>query len=890
MGAMHEIANRRPGAVRQSPGASSWSVQTLLLALVAVTMLPVVSLVAYADWRHYAQAREQAAQSVLNLAEVTANNTENFLEDARMMMGKLAARPGIRRADGQACDPIFASFKDLYPQFANFSQASIDGELICSTTRQPGDQRTPVADTAWFRSVVHARRFIVAPPYRGPVTGKIVSVLAHPVFGEDGQLVGSIQLPVDLVGFRPVVASNRLPPSTLITIVDSRGVIVARSVAPEKFVGTARLDSPIIRQVLTQRSGTTISSSVEGIERIYGFVPITGTDWIALSGIATEAVFHVARQSALWDAVGGGLTVVLATVLALALGRRITRPAAALRSAAQRVAAGSLATRAATDGPTELAQVALQFNAMLDAHAQQTRLLQASEAEFRLLFETSLEGILLTQADGQVLRANPAVCRLLERDESALQRGGLNSIIDAGDSRWQALFDERERCGSAVGEARCLRADGTQLECAVSSSVYVAADGERRAHLVLRDLSDRLQKEELRAAKEAAELASVQKSAFMARMSHELRTPLNAILGFGQLLGHEPEVQASAQARAMVGQVLTAGAHLLMLIDDVLDLSRIESGTLLLSLETVAVDALVAECVSLISPQATPRGVQVDVVRDGPPRWIRADRTRARQALINVLSNAVKYGPRDTPVQVRVDGNADAVRIAVRDQGPGLTVAQRRDLFKPFNRLGAEGSAVEGTGLGLVIVKHVLEAMGGRIDVDSEPGRGSCFTLCLLADTPPAAATPETVSPGQVDPPAVRDLADGPQTALLYIEDNPVNVELMRAVLRLRPGWRLSVAVDGASGLALALKSPPDLILLDLHLPDIDGQEVLRRLRDAGCRTPCIALSANAMPADVQRALDEGFDDYVVKPFVVSELLATIEGILAARPETQAAR
>ena len=862
-----------PGTRRPAP-----SIRTLLLQLLIVALLPTLALLAYSGWASYGQARSQAEQSAAALANLTSDSVENFLDTTRQTMAQLASRPNIVAMDPDRCDPIFADFKDLFPRFANFSQANLQGELICSSSVQPAGKRTGIAQTAWYRQVIETQSFVVASPYLGPVTGKVVSVLAHPVKDAQGQLRGSIQLPVDLVTFTPVVGAAQLPESTVITVIDSRGVVVARSREAQNYVGKNLANTPTIAEVLKRRSGTSLNVTSSGVERIFGFQPIPGTNWYAIAGIATDAVLGPARRAALRDSLIVAGICVVALSVALRGRRHIVRPIDALRDTAQRIGAGETGLRAPTHGPVELVAVATQFNAMLDASAADSRALAQREAEYRLLFDSSLEGIVRSRSDGQILRANPAACHLLGIPAEAVGQTRWLDRVAPGDTRLAPLLAAVQRQGSARGELRLQRPDGTQVDCAASLTSTTAADGTVALDLFLNDLSDRTQKEEMRVSKEAAELASREKSAFLARMSHELRTPLNAILGFGQLLQLDRSVATSDKSRQMVDHVLVAGTHLLALIDDVLDLSRIEAGGLSLSLEPVPVLPLLQECTALMADVAAQRGITVRIeAEDSEACWIRGDVTRTRQVLVNLLGNAIKYNRPGGAVQVRVSAAAQTVHIAIRDTGTGLSAEQQAGLFQPFNRLGAERSGVEGTGLGLVIVQRLLTAMQASIQIDSRVGEGSTFTLSFQRSAAPVARPPATAPVAELPPPPRRG------GTLLYIEDHEPNAVLMRAVLEGRPGLRLVTAADGASGIAAAQRLRPDLLLLDINLPDMDGHEVLRQLRadPATAEIPCIAISANAMFGDAETALAQGFQAYVVKPFSVPDLLASIDAWLA---------
>ncbi len=385
---------------------------------------------------------------------------------------------------------------------------------------------------------------------------------------------------------------------------------------------------------------------------------------------------------------------------------------------------------------------------------------------------------------------------------------------------------------------------------------------------------ERAQRHALAEAQQAADAANQAKTAFLSRMSHELRTPLNAILGFGQVLEVSPDLDD--RDRESVGHIVKAGRHLLDLINEVLSLSRIEAGAMTFSLEPVEVAELVADAVSLVRPLAAARGIAVDVHADGCHDHVRTDRQRARQVLLNLLANAVKYNHDGGQVIVRCgDGEEGRVRVHVRDTGPGIGPDRLAGLFEPFDRLGAEQSEVEGTGLGLALSRQLVEHMGGRIGVETAVGEGSTFWVDLPSATAPA--TPEVVVAAA---PAVATA--GPHT-LLLVEDNLSNMRVVEALLRARPDVTVITAMQGRLALDLAYEHQPDVIVLDLHLPDIGGREVLARLR-ADPRTrdiPVIVSSADATERRVGQLLADGATAYVTKPLDRTRFLATIDEALA---------
>ena len=382
-------------------------------------------------------------------------------------------------------------------------------------------------------------------------------------------------------------------------------------------------------------------------------------------------------------------------------------------------------------------------------------------------------------------------------------------------------------------------------------------------------------------AKEDAERANAAKSEYLSRMSHELRTPLNAILGFAQLL--ELEDLADVQ-RENLHFILSAARHLLALINEVLDIAAIEAGRLPLSLEPVAVADVVAETVSLIRPLAD----QHEVLLVSPPVscqvHVLGDRQRLKQILLNLLSNAVKYNRQGGRVE-RESGPADGdrMRVAVRDTGPGIPPDAMGQLFVPFERLGSEQTGVEGAGLGLPLSKRLAEAMGGTLEVSTVLGEGSTFWVELpVAEGPVQRAEREQELPAPAAQPAPE-----PEAALtvLYIEDNLSNLQLVERVLSRRPGVRLISAMRPQLGLELAAEHDPDLILLDLHLPDMPGQEVFRRLQaePRTAKVPVVVLSADARPTLIKELLDQGVRAFLTKPLDVKELLELLNTIATER-------
>ena len=381
---------------------------------------------------------------------------------------------------------------------------------------------------------------------------------------------------------------------------------------------------------------------------------------------------------------------------------------------------------------------------------------------------------------------------------------------------------------------------------------------------------------EMESAKSAAEKANLAKSDFLSGMSHELRSPLNAILGFAQLMDTATPPPSDLQKESIT-QILQAGWHLLKLINEILDLSVVESGKVSLSLEPVSLPEVLLECQTMMEAQAQQRGIVMTFPQFKEPSFVWADQTRLKQIVINLLSNAIKYNRANG--QVTVDYtvvSTECIRISFKDTGAGLSAEKIAQLFQPFNRLGQEAGIVAGTGIGLVVTKQLVELMDGLMGVDSTVDQGSVFWVELHST--PAPELKVIVSVEAAPKLAIRPI-DAPQKILLYIEDNLANMRLVERLIDRRTDIKLLKAVDGLQGIALARASLPDVILMDINLPGISGIDALKALREdlVTAHIPVVALSANAMSRDIEMGRQLGFFRYLTKPIVVEEFMTTLD-------------
>jgi signal transduction histidine kinase/AmiR/NasT family two-component response regulator len=469
---------------------------------------------------------------------------------------------------------------------------------------------------------------------------------------------------------------------------------------------------------------------------------------------------------------------------------------------------------------------------------------------------------------------------------------------------FEALVFKASREIEDIYELTYIRKDGSRFPAVVSVTalrdaqdviigyLLIGTDNTARqlveAERAVLDQALQVKNAELENAKIVAEKANLAKSDFLSRMSHELRTPLSAILGFAQLMESGSPPPTASQKRS-IDQILQGGWYLLELINEILDLALIESGKLSLSLEPISLAEVLRECQDMIEPQAQKRAISIVFPRFAIPYFVHADRTRVKQVFINLLSNAIKYNKVGGSVVVdHVTSIPGRIRIGVRDSGAGLTAEKMTQLFQPFNRLGQEANGEEGTGIGLVTTKRLIELMGGSIGAESIVGTGSVFWVELNLSTEPQPARGAVIASAAALAPIQTNAS---LRTLLYVEDNPANLMLIEDLIARRPDIRLLSARDGNRGVEIARTARPDVIVMDINLPGISGITALRILAEdpTTAHIPVIALSANAIPRDIEKGLEAGFFRYLTKPIKVNEFMETLD-IALERAKAQSGR
>lgn len=515
-------------------------------------------------------------------------------------------------------------------------------------------------------------------------------------------------------------------------------------------------------------------------------------------------------------------------------------------------------------------------------------LLAEKEAQLRLALDQMLDGIYMIDRDGRYIVFNDRYRDLLDVPDDLIRVGGpvedvVRFLAQRGDygpvdpgifvEKRMEMFRSREpheiELNSPIGTL-----EFRQSPTAGGGTVVVCHDATERRRF----------ETELARVRDQALKANRAKSEFLSSMSHELRTPPNAILGFAQLLEMSRKEPLSDKQKEYVERIMAGGRHLLELINEVLDLAKIEAGKIDLAIEDLVTRTFLDDCLSLVHSMAEKRRITlVDRSARVLPA-LRADVTRARQVLLNLLSNAVKYNHEGGSVFLDCEvSETGLLRLSVTDTGPGIPKQRQGEIFQPFNRLGAEATEIEGTGIGLTITRRLMEQMEGAIGFSSEPGRGSTFWLefplaALSAAVADAAGRPPRAAPS--DDAAALAAVETSRT-VLYVEDNPANLRLMEELVAEIPDFRMIAARTAETGVALAVEHRPDVVLMDINLPGMDGMAALQRLRelDATRHIPVIALSANAMPETIRRGIDSGFHRYLTKPVDVGELLIALREV-----------
>ena len=739
----------------------SWKLDTGLRSLVAICLVPaVVGAIVYLN-----RQRETALHDAYRTADLVAIGTSEqlrwLLQDAEAMLASVAARPKVRAADPAECDPILAEFRLISPAYKTLALRLPDGRSLCSELRLPPSQNS-VQTSPWFQAAIRQRGFHASDGHVGAVTNEWTVRLTYPVKNASGQVVALLITPINLQQMQQRLF-NLLPPNALATVVDSANRVLVQSAQQDEragrpvAAGVAQVVDALRQDARSAGGRAPVSRQFaeigfDGTRRLFVARQVPMSDWVVVSGVAEDEAlqgYYATRNRSL---AGILMILTLAALTAWHVSRGIRRPIKGLAAAARSVARGDLMPRAPEAGPTEIRVVAREFNSMVVATAEAGERLRNSERQYRTLLQNLPVAVVSHANDGSVELFNDRACALLRMTQEQMRGTAADSpvwhFVDARGERvpprdYPVARVLHTRLPLSPQTFGIVGADAAAAHTWVLVTGYPQLDDEGcvlHAVVAFVDISAQHDAEQLRLAKESAEAASQAKSDFLARLSHELRTPLNAINGFTQLMLLDSQLPPNR--RVQLGHVLSSGEHLLSLINQVLDISSIESGQQNVATQSMPFGPLLETCVAICRPLAQSMGVQLIVEGSltGTPDLalvrVEADPTRLRQVLMNLLSNAIKYNKPDGSVRVTIRQDAPGndgpdVHVDIIDSGIGLGPAQLERLFEPFNRVGAERTGVEGHGLGLAHSLALARLMGGDITVTSRPGQGSCFTMHL---------------------------------------------------------------------------------------------------------------------------------------------------------------
>lgn len=820
--------------------------------------------------------------------------------DLRRHAGEVLAQtlPGRSAADvQQGLETLLDVDPFLQGVFAADGQGRIVAAALSDRAARESED-TIGLDLSAQAHVVQVRaehRPVWSDAFLSVLTGGLSAALALP--SGDGVILLELS-PVALARSVAELAQNG---GSQVVIVDRAGRVIAH---PDDRLARQQESLQALPPVRAALAGQEAGARVEGPqgEELVQALPVAPIGWAVV--VSRPVATFMAPLVQLGVAVVAlvGLTFLLATLVGWQMARRTGNEVALLaegaRQAVERRKPPQLEFSTA-----ELSAVWERLRVLFAQLVEREEQTKTAQRELQAVLDAATQvAIIATDAMGTVKLFNIGAHRLLRLhasqvvgqqtpvawlhpDDVSLRTREIAAQHPGQLDDFDVLSFGPRHGGYEVRDWRMIRGDGSEVEVSLAVTAMRSRDGVLQGYLlVATDITERRRAEQLELATLTAEAANRAKSEFLSRMSHELRTPLNAILGYAQLLDTATDGDGPIAPRQheRLLHIQRAGWHLVRLIEDILDLARIESGNLRVVITAVSLSSVFEQVEEMVQPHLKPLQVKllIELAEDVPA--IAADETRLVQVLVNLVGNAAKYNRMQGEVRLSARTTTEGVQISVADTGPGMSREQLDHLFEPFNRLGKEHSRIEGTGIGLVITRHLVTLMAGRISVQSELGKGSTFDVLL------PAVRAEPVSPAAIPGPVD---SGWPHPSLhargrvLYIEDNEVNAELMKAILQQRPEVQLEVRTDAASGIAAARLQRPDLVLLDMHLPDGDGDAVFAALRAelGDSAPPIVIVSADATQVQIAAMRAKGVSDYLTKPLELAATLRVVDEALGGQ-------
>ena len=847
-------------------GLSALPIRVQLVLLVLAVGLPSLAVIGYGAWASSQHDLDVASQTSASIAQVTAANTERFLARGEHILATLADRPQVRAVDARNCDAFLADVPRYEPQYANLGLIDLGGHVICSALAQPGGQPADVSGSTWFRAVRDRAAFVVGAPFIGPITHKWVSVLAYPVLGTGGAVAGYLALPIDLTAFAGFATDAELPAGSVVSIIDADGVIVARSIDAQRWVGQN------VKGVMPMPDGlgrTGVGRGVDGVERVYASATVAPPGWYVVAGIPTATATASARELLARTLPGIVVVIALAGLLALLIGRSIMGPIHALAAATESRGVSGESALVPVAGPAEIADVARRFNAMI--HARQTaiddRIL--AERRFRALVEQLPAMVYVDQIheaeDGGELRIEPVY-----RSPRAVAMFGypLDHWLSDGDP-WTMATHPDDRAAVELGLARSVAddvpfvhdyrvqtADGRWLWVRDEALTFRSADGTRLLQGLVNDITERRELEDR--LRQSGKMEAIGQLA--GGIAHDFNNLLTAITGYSEMA--RQSLPAGSPARADLDQVIGAAQRATQLVRQLLTFARRE----VVRPVAVEVDDTIRALVPMLH-RLLGEQVSLRTALAAAEKRIRVDSSQLEQVVINLAINARDAMPAGGDLTIASGCDDRNVWVEVADTGVGIAPEIRDHIFTPFFTTRPVG---EGTGLGLATVYGIVTAAGGSIEVESEPGRGARFrvTFPLTTDDVPAPAS------GTPDAPL-----RGKGTVLL-VEDEDAVRTLASRVLE-AAGYRVLVAANGPAALELVdrLGDSIDLLLTDVVMPGSSGPQLARTLLERRPGMLVLFMSGYADRAGGDEvALDAPF---LAKPFTPAALVQLVGSLLS---------